>query len=210
MPEEHANTSGQSRGFATVDLSNILTAGQCLAAVRRKFAQNMRQAQCYRIFDRSWRIDAKRLYEFIAGDRPLKHALVVGSRRPDQPAHFDAPFKAAGFRTDFRARSTFGREKGVDCSVISAVFEICAHGNPEIDEITHVGGDADHVPLVESLAQRGFAVDVVGFRHATSRHLIAAARRFIALDDFFELIGFFKNEGTSNHHHAITHQRLAA
>lgn len=53
------------------------------------------------------------------------------------------------------------------------------------DEITLVAGDADYVPAIEKLRKRGFAVQVVFWKHA-SRELKDAATKFIPLDDNLE------------------------
>jgi len=179
-------------GFATVDLSNLLIEGQRLAAVKNGLARDMADAEHHKILDRRYRISAPRLYKFLAGSGHLKDALVVGSHRAETQPTFAAPFEAAGFRTTFRPLNRHGREKAVDTSVIDVVFEICGRGDPERDDVTHVGGDEDHLPLVEALVNRGYRVDVLAWRHSTSKQLIAAATRFIPLDPYLDFIGFFK------------------
>jgi hypothetical protein len=183
--------TGEPFGFATVDLSNILTEGQRLAAVVHGLAPSIQRAEDNHIFDRNYRINAKRLYSFLTGARgPLKDALVVGSKRPGQAPVFAPPFEAAGFRTIFRDRNFLGREKGVDMSVIDILFSILETGDPRHDDITHVGGDTDHLPLIEGLVRHGYRVDILGWRHATSRDVIRAATTFIPLDPYLDYLGF--------------------
>jgi len=48
------------------------------------------------------------------------------------------------------------------------------------------------VPFVEELVRRGYQVDVIGWLHCTSRALAATASKFVALDPYLDVIGFYQ------------------
>jgi uncharacterized LabA/DUF88 family protein len=173
--------------FLYVDNSNVWIEGMHVAAVVNGLAPDIESAQDNKICDQSWRIDFGRLMEF-AGGPEIGRAVLYGSKPPPNDSLWEAA-KRKGFEVVVHERSRFsGKEKKVDGSVITDMsldaIEKMNHNN---DEITLVAGDADYVPTLLALRERGFRFDVCFWDHA-SRELKDACSKFISLNDHLEFL----------------------
>lgn len=178
------------RNFLYVDNSNVWIEGMHVAAVRNGLAPSIYHAQQAGICDHSWKMDFGRLYEFAGGDRrDVGRAVLYGSRPPKNDSLW-AIAEAKGFEPIVFDRNFAGKEKKVDTKIATDIItDSFTRMDPKNDEVTLVSGDADFVPTVENLRERGFSVDVVFWSHA-SAELKGAATKFVELNaqlDFLNL-----------------------
>lgn len=171
-----------------VDNSNVWIEGMHVSAVENGMAPNIVVAQRERICDNSWRIDFGRLFEFAGGERQeVKQAKLFGSRPPPNDSLWAAA-ERKGFEPVVYDRNAANREKKIDTDIVATMMEDSFMlVDPAEDEITLVSGDADYVPSVEKLKERGIAVHVVFWSHA-ARELQEVATRFIELNPYLEYL----------------------
>jgi uncharacterized LabA/DUF88 family protein len=83
-------------------------------------------------------------------------------------------------------RNFVGKEKKVDVALAGRMMKDAYDPRVNLDkskdEMVLVSGDADYVPIVETLVADGFKVHVAFWDHA-ARELRDAASRFISLND---------------------------
>jgi hypothetical protein len=169
-----------------VDNSNVWIEGMHVAAFAHGVAPDVWSAVQNKICDYSWKLDFGKLFQFAGGDRAaVKKAALFGSRPPQNDSVWDAA-RRHGFEVTTYDRNVANHEKKIDTDIVATMIEDSfVIGVPGEDEITLVSGDADYVPAVEKLKQRGYTVDVVFWGHA-ARELKHAASRFINLDPHLE------------------------
>jgi hypothetical protein len=181
--------------LAFCDVSNILAGGAQVAAARSGHAPTPQSAAAAGIADFSFRVDTTWLYQFVLGtDASVNaRAFCFGSRKVDSVDQYAwEAWRRSGWEPSVFLRSCSGREKQVDTALALGMFEevVLSGYSPADVEVTLVAGDGDYVPVLEKLAHRGFAIDVVCWEHVTAPSLRKLARRFIALDEYFELVRY--------------------
>ena len=174
--------------FVYVDNSNLWIEGMHVSAVVHGLAPSILVAQQEKISDFDWKLDFGRLYEFAAGGgAEVGRAVIFGSTPPTNGALW-AEARRRGFEVVLQERNAYGREKKVDTSIATTIvadsYERMRAGT---DEITIVSGDADYVPTVEHLRDRGFDVFVAFWQHA-ARELRQACTRFVPMNGYFDYL----------------------
>lgn len=173
--------------FLYVDNSNVWIEGMHVSAVMRGMAPTISYAQENRITDPTYRLDFGRLLQFAGGDRhEIGRAVLFGSRPPANDSLWNVA-RAKGFEVVVHDRSAWtGKEKKVDTNIVTdIVTDSFTRMKAEGDEITIVTGDSDFVPMVASLRQRKFRVDVCFWDHA-ARELRDAASTFVSLNQHLD------------------------
>jgi hypothetical protein len=181
--------------FVFCDVSNLLVGGAQVLAARNGRAPTPQCAADAGLADLSFRVDIAALLRFLVGSDPTDNvrAFCFGSNKVES-ANYPAweAWRKAGWDPRISVRSSSGREKEVDTALALEMFEevaLCGYSPAEV-EVNLVAGDRDYVPVLEKLARRGFTVDVVCWQHVTAPRLRALARRFIALDEFFDILRY--------------------
>lgn len=172
--------------FLYVDNSNVWIEGMHFSAVKAGLAPDLQTALDQNICDYSFKIDFGRLFQFAGGTGDeVGRAVLFGSRPPPNDSLW-ASAKAKGFEVVVFDRNLKGKEKKVDTAIVAElVSDSFLRMNPKLDEITLVAGDADYVPAMEKLRQRGFTFHVVFWGHA-SRELRDAATKFVNLNSYLD------------------------
>lgn len=169
-----------------VDNSNVWIEGMHVSAVKVGIAPDLWTALENKICDYGWKIDFGKLFQFAGGDKAdVKRAALFGSRPPPNDSLWEAA-KRKGFQVHVYDRSVKNREKKIDTDIVATMMEDSfTILDPKADEITLVAGDADYVPAIEKLRNRGITFHVVFWAHA-ARELREAATKFVALDPYLD------------------------
>lgn len=129
------------------------------------------------------KVNFREVLKAAVDGRDLLKAMVyvIKSDVPEEASFFQA-LERAGFYLKMKDLQIFpgGLKKG-DWDVGMAVDAISLID--KVDVIVLVGGDGDAVPLVEYLKNHGITVEVVAFGRSASAKLIAAAERFLDLEE---------------------------
>jgi uncharacterized LabA/DUF88 family protein len=172
--------------FVYVDVSNLFIEGQRVSAVVKGLAPDIRSAITKQIFDRLWRIDWRKLYEFT-GAEP-ERAYLYGSRTSANAFVWENAEKV-GFKPVTYNRSAANREKKVDnridCDILEHSYELM---RPRADQVIIVTGDGDFTCVTEKLVKRGFNVEVFSWNHTMSSDLKQAASKFVSLDQWLDYL----------------------
>ena len=180
--------------FAYLDASNIWLAGSQVSAARRGMAHSAKSAAENRIIDPGFRITFKGLRQFAVGEDTTRAArtVCVGSSKANSDGAIWQTAEHAGWEAMTPQRAKSGREKEVDTTLSVVLLEdlLCSRANPHEVDVTLFSGDRDLLPAVKALRRHGYAVDIACWDHATSAELKLAARRFIALDEYFDLLSY--------------------
>ena len=168
--------------YLYVDNSNVWIEGQRVAAVERGMTPNIRTAMNSNIVDTSWRIDFGRLHRFAAGDCPssIARAVLYGTRPPPNDSLW-ATAEHYGFETRIFDRNAANQEKKVDVQIAVDIITDSMSMQPGVDTVILVAGDADYVPVAESLDRRGIKLEVFFWQHA-SAELKDQCSKFVSLD----------------------------
>lgn len=178
------------KNFLYVDNSNLWIEGMHVAAVQSGVAPDIWTAQNEKITV-PWRADLGKLFTFAGGEkREVGRAVLYGSRPPPNDSLWEAA-KRKGFEVKTFERNARNREKKIDTSIATHIVADSFTLMKPDDEVTLVAGDADYVPTVENLRERGFAFHVVFWEHA-SRELKEAASSFTSLDKFLDHLTLVK------------------
>lgn len=181
--------------FAYLDASNIFLGGAAVSACRRGMAPNPKIAAESHTFDPQFRCNFTWLRHFAVGDdaEGTARAVCVGSNKFGSDGVVYRAAERAGWTAITPQRAVSGREKEVDTTLAVLLLEdvLCHPAQAGDLDITLFSGDRDLLPAVRALQRRGRAVDVVGWEHATSTELRQAARRFVALDPYFDFLSFY-------------------
>lgn len=175
------------KNYLYVDNSNVWIEGMYLSAVRKGLAPNLGFAHEHKRCDYDWKLDFGKLMDFAGGERhEIGRAVLYGSRPPADDSLWNAA-KRRGFEVIVHDRNPSG-EKKVDTNIVTdMIADSYERMNAKEDEITLVSGDADFVPTIEQLRNRGFHVNVVFWANA-ARDLRDACTEFTALDDHLDLL----------------------
>jgi uncharacterized LabA/DUF88 family protein len=170
-----------------VDNSNVFIEGQKFSA-RRKGLQrsptDRRDPQ-----DPSWRIDFGLLATFMAENRSIIAAILVGSEPPANDSVWSAATRD-GFSVHTYTRGFDGKEKEVDTEIVARGTEIiCDH--PRKGVVVLASGDRDFLPLVRVAHRRSWSVEMCAFSNAfnPSGGMAVAVDRVRQLDSAFAKIG---------------------
>jgi len=169
--------------YLYVDNSNFWIEGKRVSAIKNGWAFDVWDSINNGIIDSSWSVDFGKLFLFAGGNKAfVKSAKIYGSRPPQN----DSLWKAAernNFVVKVFDRNRSNKEKKVDSQIVT---DILADSYTVMDAstsmITLVAGDADYVPVIKNLKDRGFYVEVLFWNHA-SRELQQECSNFVALDD---------------------------
>ncbi len=169
-----------------VDNSNVWIEGMHVSAYVNGKAPDVWSAVQNKICDYDWKLDFGKLFQFAGGDKSeVKKAALFGSKPPKNDSLWDAA-RRQGFEVIAYDRNIAGHEKKIDTDVVATMiedsYEILTIGE---DEVTLISGDADYVPAIEKLKNRGIPVHVVFWKHA-SREIKEAASKFIELDPYLD------------------------
>ncbi len=170
-----------------VDNSNVFIEGRKFSARRKgvyKQAYDERDPQ-----DPSWRMDFGHLLEFLAENRPIIAAILVGSTPPTNDSVWTAATQN-GFEVITHDRNMYGQEKAVDTEIVARGTEIiCDQKTPGV--VVLASGDRDFLPLVRLAQRRGWTVEMCSFSNAfaPSGAMAMEANRVRQLDSAFDKIG---------------------
>jgi hypothetical protein len=147
----------------------------------------------------SWRGDFSALLAWAVGTENVQtaRAVCVGSTSAGATSNIlwnAAAF--AGWETVTPTRNAAGKEKETDVALSVFLLEdlLLAKGDKSSIDVTIISGDRDLLPAVQALARHGIHVDIASWTHAASAALKSAARRFIPLDDYFNLLSHKPNK----------------
>ena len=156
-----------------------------LYAVEKGMAPDIRTAENENITER-WSIDFGRLFDFAGGETSgVGRAVLYGSRPPPNDSLWNAA-KKKGFEVVVFDRNIANKEKKVDTQIVAdIVSDSYDLMDPKKDEITLVSGDADYVPVIEKMKDRGFNFHVVFWDNA-SHEIKGACTKFISLNPYLE------------------------
>ncbi len=189
-----ADTGSTTRSRVYMDAFNILVGGAQLSAARIGLAASATAAAEQGIADPAWRLDFAKLRSLVVGTNPVtdSRAVCVGSNKRGNAGVLWSVAQRAGWIANVLTRNSSGREKGVDVTMAVVVMEDLFQ--PDIDptqfDVTLLTGDKDLVPVISALSRRGFVVDVGAWAHTASPEIMRLARRFFALDQYFDFLTF--------------------
>lgn len=175
------------KNFTYVDNSNLYIEGCRVSAVRKQLpgAWSIYDAIANKVVDNQWRMNYRRLREFVCHDSELNLTTLWGSTNET----LSSMIARNGFRVVSYTKSPSGKEKKVDVAIAHAITKDAYSGAIEkgVDEITLVAGDSDFIPVVDDLVGDGHIVHVVFWSHA-SRELKELATKFIDLNPLHGLM----------------------
>ena len=176
------NEKSQCQHRVYVDIPNLVLVGGHVAAVAKGLAPSVEVANTYNVFDPFWRLDFRALVSRIAWSRERSATrLVAFGSSAGCDFGFWRAVQQAGMEAVILPRVPGRREKGVDISLaMEALHDVECCLKPG-DEITLVAGDADYLPLVRRVRERGISVRVV-FWSSAAKALKEAASEFVAID----------------------------
>jgi uncharacterized LabA/DUF88 family protein len=130
-------------------------------------------------------MDFGRLFEFAAGTSgDVGRAVLFGSRPPKNDSLWVVAEKK-GFEVIVHDRNAQNKEKKIDTQITAEMIRDSYERMKKGDTVTLVSGDSDYVPAIQMLRERGFAVEVCFWDHA-SREIREAATRFVSLNKYLD------------------------
>ena len=188
---DHETTAGPVC-HAYLDTENIFLGGASYSAWRRGMAPCPRVAAGKRIFDPDFRLNFTWLRQFAVGEDPdgTARTICVGSTKAGSDSSVFRAYEHSRWQTRVPLRAMSGGEKENETTIAVEMFDdlLCNPARRGALDVTLFSGDRDLRPVVERLGQRGIAVDVVAWEHTVSSALRRLARRFIALDPYFDFL----------------------
>lgn len=180
----------QKKVVVVVDNSNVFIEGQkysakCKGVVKSTVGDKDIQ-------DPSWRVDFGGLLFAISKGRIVQHAILVGSRPPQNDSVWQAA-ETSGFDVTVHDRSSSGGEKAVDTELVAQATEyICT--SSEVMDLAIVSGDRDFIPLVKLAQRRKWEVEMWAWTNAfnPTGEMAIAVERVCPLDDVFGKIGNYE------------------
>ena len=176
-----------------LDGFNFLIGGSQVSAALCGIAPSASYAAMNGICNFAWRGNFAALLGWAVGTKNIKDARAVCVGSSAAGATSNTLWNAAafaGWETITPTRNAAGKEKETDVALSVLLLEdlLLAKGNKSSIDVTIISGDRDLVPAVNALARHGIRVDIASWNHSTSAALKSAARRFIPLDDYFNLL----------------------
>lgn len=141
--------------YVFCDNSNVFIEGQW-AAGREKGIHGL---------DPEFRLDFGQLLTVVSSGRPVKEAHLYGSRPPDNDSLWHSAEKN-GWDVQVLDRNTFGKEKGVDMKIGMDITEKTLLSPNGQGVIVLVSGDADFLPVIERVIERGWSIEIWSYSNA--------------------------------------------
>lgn len=181
-----------ARHAVYLDAYNFLIGGSQVSAARCGIATSAAHAAASGVSNFLWRGDFSALLGWAVGAENIDsaRAVCVGSNPIGTSNTLWAAAKYAGWKTVTPTRNAAGKEKETDVALSVLMLEdlLLAKGDRSSIDVTIISGDRDLVPVVRALARHGINVDIACWTHTASAALKSVARRFIPLDDYFNLL----------------------
>ena len=169
--------------FVYWDNSNIFISAQAVA-IEREGSQARSRV----------RLDFRNLLRLAQADRPIRHAVAVGSIPPE--------LRHVWNRMSLERGAIHGREEGVDQLLQTCMLRdtVDYNGDPGIAVLLTGDGSgfADGVGFhadLQRMHNKGWRIEVLSWRHSCSRRMREWAEQngfFIALDDYYESVTFLE------------------
>lgn len=173
-----------------VDNSNIWIEGKKFSARQKGILSKDDEP----IDDPSWRIDFGMLLSVVAGDKEILHAIMVGSRPPQNDSVWEAA-KRQGFQVIIHDRNYAGKEKAVDTEIVmQGTRIICKETSPAILKL--LSGDRDFLPLIKCASDEGWETEMWAFSNAFNEYgeMALSVSKMQPLDEVFNKIGSYEFE----------------
>jgi uncharacterized LabA/DUF88 family protein len=171
-----------------VDNSNVLIEGQRASAVQQGMALDTYDAMTNRIIDTGYRVSLGKLYQFIAGmDRTKIARAVLFRSKPLKNDPIWEIAKRAGFEIVAHDRNATNKEQNTDTDIVLEMLRDAYRNARPGDVFTIISGDSDFIPLIKTLRNDGFQVDVVYWDHA-ARELRETCSNYISLNPHLEAL----------------------
>jgi uncharacterized LabA/DUF88 family protein len=169
-----------------VDNSNIYISGQRCSAVRKGMTRV--NSADLEPMDISWRIDFSRLLTQLADGRPIRQAILVGSRPPPNDGVWSMA-ERSGYTVITHDRDAANREKAVDTELVAQGTLIIATTAPAV--LVIASADRDFLPLVTVAHKMKWTVEMAAFSNAFSQYgqMAMAVDKVRPLDGSLDLIG---------------------
>jgi uncharacterized LabA/DUF88 family protein len=170
-----------------IDNSNVFIEGQKYSAKVKGLVRSDGDDRVPQ--DVTWRIDFGRLITAIANGRSISHAILVGSRPPQNDSVWEAA-KLSGLQVTVHDRNSRNQEKAVDTELVAQGTEIiCTIPTPS--DLAILSGDRDFIPLVSVAHRRGWQVEMWAFTNAYNPNgqMATSVDKICPLDDIFSEIG---------------------
>jgi hypothetical protein len=183
----------ETASYAYLDLSNLFVGATQVSAARLGLAASPADAAERGISDQRLRINFGAIRDFLVGTSSTgARCIAFGSIKDENDIRLANGLRRNGFEARMLRRSAAGREKAVDTSLSVTMLEELLLGDSDgrVRDVTLVSGDRDMSSIVEALLRHDIEVDVAAWEHTASPVLVGLARRFIALDDYFQLITY--------------------
>ena len=177
----------QDKVVIVVDNSNVFIQGQTLSAAAKGLVRlpgDTRDPQ-----DPSWRVDFGQLLSNVGNGRLVSHAILVGSRPPQNDSVWQAA-KQSGFQVTVHEPGPDNKEKAVDTELVAQGTEIvCTEPGPQTLAI--LSGDRDFIPLVRIAQKKGWPVEMWAFKNSfnPAGEMAMTVDNIRPLDDVFPEIG---------------------
>ncbi len=182
-----------------LDAYNFLVGGSQVSAAKCGIAPSAAHAATNGICNFSWRGNFSALLKWAVGTENIKNAraVCVGSNAAGTINTMWDAAAYAGWEAVTPTRNAAGKEKENDVVLSVLLLEdlLLETGDRSSIDVTIISGDRDLVPAVQALARHGIRVDVASWTHTASAALKSAARRFIPLDDYFNLLSCKPHQG---------------
>lgn len=177
----------ENRVVVVVDNSNVFIEGQKFSARQKGVLRDETDTRDPQ--DPSWRVDFGRLLTTVAKGRVVSHAILVGSRPPQNDSVWDAA-ERYGFNVTVHERNAANKEKAVDTELVAQGTEVvCTVPTPQY--IAVLSGDRDFIPLVKVAQRRNWSVEMWAFKNAfnPAGEMATTVDIINPLDDVFPQIG---------------------
>lgn len=176
--------------LVVVDNSNVFIEGQKFSAINKGVVKKTafeRDPQ-----DPSWRIDFGGLLLAMSQGRIVEHAILVGSRPPQN----DSVWKEAenrGFEVTVHDRGSQNEEKAVDTELVAQATEFICCCVDQMD-LAIASGDRDFIPLVSVAHRRKWEAEMWAFTNSFNEHgqMATSVDRVFLLDTVFGKIGRYE------------------
>lgn len=158
------------------DNSNVWIEGQKYSAKQRGLKR-----QC----DKRWRVDFGKLLNEVSEGMPIRKAILVGSRPPEEDSIWNVASEK-GFDVTVKDRNSSNKEKAVDTELVAKGTQLVCTTTPAVLKI--LSGDADFQPLVDIANSQGWETEMWAFNSSISVNMDTSVTRVKPLDSIFEKI----------------------
>lgn len=158
------------------DNSNVWIEGQKYSAKQRGLRR-----QC----DIRWRVDFGKLLNEVSEGLPIRKAILVGSRPPEEDSLWNVAIEK-GFDVIVKDRNSINKEKAVDTELVVKGAELVCTTEPAVLKI--LSGDTDLKPLVDLANGRGWETEMWAFSSSISAIMRSSVSHVKPLDGIFDKI----------------------